>query len=148
MAKEPPTVSELRKAAADTDQKIDAAVEAVLADLATETYPLAKGWTLNLVETLRTNTRVRGAHQRRGRLGTQHGPDRDPIGAPGEGMSEDEPHSSRMDGRDPGGRNGSRLRGLQARRLGRGGPVRPGVDCPREPAFLVAEPASSQSVKK
>ncbi len=58
MAKEPPTVSALRKAAADTDQKIDAAVEAVLADLATETYPLAKGWTLNLVETLRTNTRA------------------------------------------------------------------------------------------
>lgn len=58
MAKEPPTVSELRKAAADTDQKIDAAVEAVLADLATETYPLAKGWTLNFVEKLRTNTRA------------------------------------------------------------------------------------------
>lgn len=58
MAKEPLAVSELCKAAADIDQKIDAAVEAVLADLATETYPLAKGWTLNLVETLRTNRRA------------------------------------------------------------------------------------------
>ncbi|MGU3403366.1 hypothetical protein [Methylobacterium brachiatum] len=49
MAKEPPTVSELRKAAEVTDQEIDAAVDAVLADLATEAYPLAKGWTLDLV---------------------------------------------------------------------------------------------------
>ncbi|WP_182180191.1 hypothetical protein [Methylobacterium radiotolerans] len=51
-------VSELREAAADTDQKIDAAIEAGLADLATEVYPLAKGWALNLVETLRANTRA------------------------------------------------------------------------------------------
>ena len=58
MAKEPPTGSELRKAAEITDQEIDAAVDAVLADLATEAYPLAKGWTLDLVETLRTNTRA------------------------------------------------------------------------------------------
>ena len=36
MAKEPPTVSELRKAAEVTDQEIDAAVDAVLSDLATE----------------------------------------------------------------------------------------------------------------
>ncbi|MGX9981100.1 hypothetical protein [Methylobacterium fujisawaense] len=53
-----PTVSELRKAAEITDQEIDAAVDAVLADLATEAYPLTKGWTLDLVETLRTNTRA------------------------------------------------------------------------------------------
>ncbi|KNY24549.1 hypothetical protein [Methylobacterium sp. ARG-1] len=58
MAKEPPTVSELRKAAEITDQEIDAAVDAVLADLATEAYPLAKGWNLDLVGTLRTNTRA------------------------------------------------------------------------------------------
>jgi len=58
MPKEPPTVSELRKAAEITDQEIDAAVDVVLADLATEAYPLAKGWTLDLVETLRTNTRA------------------------------------------------------------------------------------------
>ncbi|WP_043385515.1 hypothetical protein, partial [Methylobacterium sp. UNCCL110] len=58
MAKEPPTVSELRKAAEVTDQEIDAAVDAVLADLSTEAYPLAKGWTLDLVATLRTNTRA------------------------------------------------------------------------------------------
>ena len=58
MAKEPPTVSELRKAAEITDQEIDTAVDAVLADLVTEAYPLAKGWTLDLVETLRTNTRA------------------------------------------------------------------------------------------
>ncbi|GAN52474.1 hypothetical protein ME121_6620 [Methylobacterium sp. ME121] len=36
MAKEPPPVTELRKAAEVTDQDIDAAVDAVLADLATE----------------------------------------------------------------------------------------------------------------
>ncbi|MBE7158330.1 MAG: hypothetical protein INR62_07830, partial [Rhodospirillales bacterium] len=58
MAEEPATVSELRRAAEVTDQKIDAAVDAVLADLATEAYPLAKGWTLDLVEILRTNTRA------------------------------------------------------------------------------------------
>jgi len=32
-----------------TDDEITAAVDAVLADLATEAYPLAKGWTLDLV---------------------------------------------------------------------------------------------------
>ncbi|MGN8095996.1 hypothetical protein [Methylobacterium sp. 22177] len=58
MAKEPPTVSELRKAAEVTDQEVAAAVDAVLADLATDAYSLAKGWTLDLVETLRTNTRA------------------------------------------------------------------------------------------
>ena len=58
MAKEPPPVSGLRKAAEVTDQEIDAAVDAALADLATEAYPLAKGWTLDLLETLGTNTRA------------------------------------------------------------------------------------------
>ncbi|MGH1570260.1 hypothetical protein ACRAWG_05840 [Methylobacterium sp. P31] len=53
-----PTVSELRKAAEVTAQETDAAVDAVLADIATEAYPLAGGWTLDLVETLRTNERV------------------------------------------------------------------------------------------
>jgi hypothetical protein len=58
MAKEPATVSELRKGAEISDDEINAAVDAVLADLATDAYPLAKGWTLDLVETLRTNTRA------------------------------------------------------------------------------------------
>ncbi|WCS26387.1 hypothetical protein LOK46_06010 [Methylobacterium sp. NMS14P] len=58
MAKEPPTVSELREAAEISDDEINAAVDVVLADLATEAYPLAKGWTLDLVDTLRTNTRA------------------------------------------------------------------------------------------
>ncbi|MDH2311405.1 hypothetical protein [Methylobacterium brachiatum] len=44
-----PTVSELRKSSDVTDDEITAAVDAVLADLATEAYPLAKGWTLDLV---------------------------------------------------------------------------------------------------
>nr|WP_244435445.1 hypothetical protein [Methylobacterium sp. B34] len=52
------TVSELRKAADVTYQESDAAVDAFLADLATEGYPLAKTWTLDLVETLRTNSRA------------------------------------------------------------------------------------------
>ncbi len=30
----------------------------MLADLATESYPLANGWVLDLVETIRTNTRA------------------------------------------------------------------------------------------
>ncbi|MBN6822506.1 hypothetical protein ACXR8U_06485 [Methylobacterium radiotolerans] len=55
MAKEPATVFELRKAAEVTDQKIDAAVDAVLADLVTKGCALAKGWILDIVETLRTN---------------------------------------------------------------------------------------------
>ena len=38
-----PTVSELRKAARISDDEINAATDAVLADLATEAYPLAKG---------------------------------------------------------------------------------------------------------
>lgn len=44
-----PTVSELRKTSDVTDDEITAAVDAVLADLATEAYPLAKSWTLDLV---------------------------------------------------------------------------------------------------
>ncbi|MDF2599920.1 MAG: hypothetical protein K0Q54_2743 [Methylobacterium brachiatum] len=44
-----PTVSELRKTSDVTDDEITAAVDAVLADLATESYPLAKGWVLDLV---------------------------------------------------------------------------------------------------
>ena len=44
-----PTVSELRKTSDVTDDEITAAVDAVLADLATEAYPLTKGWTLDLV---------------------------------------------------------------------------------------------------
>jgi len=53
-----PTVSELFKAKEVTDHGIDAAVDAMVAELATNAYPLAKGWTLDLVETLRTNTRT------------------------------------------------------------------------------------------
>jgi hypothetical protein len=44
-----PTVSELRKTSDVTDDEITPAVDAVLADLASEAYPLAKGWTLALV---------------------------------------------------------------------------------------------------
>jgi hypothetical protein len=44
-----PTVSELRKTSDVTDDEITAAVDAVLADLASEAYPLAKGWVLDLV---------------------------------------------------------------------------------------------------
>jgi hypothetical protein len=44
-----PTVSDLRKVSEVTDEEITAAVDAVLEDLASEAYPLAKGWTLDLV---------------------------------------------------------------------------------------------------
>ena len=47
-----PNVSELRKTSDVTDDDITAAVDAVLADLATESYPLAKEWTLDLVAAL------------------------------------------------------------------------------------------------
>lgn len=47
-----PTVSELRKTSDVTDDEITAAVDAVLADLVTEAYPLAKGWTLDLVSAI------------------------------------------------------------------------------------------------
>ncbi|MBA9063363.1 hypothetical protein GGQ91_002758 [Methylobacterium fujisawaense] len=56
-----PTVSEFRKAAEVTDQEIDAAVDAVPADLATDAYPLAKGWSLDLVETIRTHAHAADA---------------------------------------------------------------------------------------
>ena len=46
------TVSDLRKVSEVTDDEITAAVDAVLADLATESYPLAKGWRLDLVAAL------------------------------------------------------------------------------------------------
>ncbi|MCJ2092275.1 hypothetical protein MKK67_07170 [Methylobacterium sp. J-072] len=49
MAKETPSVSDLRRISDVSDDEITAAVDAVLADLATEAYPLAKGWTLDLV---------------------------------------------------------------------------------------------------
>jgi hypothetical protein len=44
-----PTGSELRKTSDVTDDEITAAVDAVLADLASEAYSLASGWTLDLV---------------------------------------------------------------------------------------------------
>ena len=58
MAKEPATVSELRKAAEVSDQETDAAVDAVLADVATEAYSLAKCWDLDFFCTLKTNERA------------------------------------------------------------------------------------------
>ena len=42
-------MSDLRKISEVTDDEITTAVDAVLADLAAEVYPLAKGWTLDLV---------------------------------------------------------------------------------------------------
>ncbi|SFL82069.1 hypothetical protein [Methylobacterium pseudosasicola] len=51
-----PTVADPFKSKSVTDEEVDAAVDAVLADLATESFPLAKGWTIDLVETIRTNT--------------------------------------------------------------------------------------------
>jgi hypothetical protein len=56
-----PTVSELRKAAEISDQEIDAAVDAVLEDLASEAYPLADGWTLDLVGAIAGNKAARDA---------------------------------------------------------------------------------------
>ena len=53
-----PSVSELRKAAEISDAEIDAAVDAVLADLAAEAYPLAKGWSLDLVGTIKANAQA------------------------------------------------------------------------------------------
>ncbi|MCJ2102494.1 hypothetical protein [Methylobacterium sp. E-046] len=79
-----PTVSELRKVAEISDQEVDAAVDAVLAHLATEAYPLAKGLTLDLVETIRTYERAAEALKTEGRLEAEHGPDRDLARASGE----------------------------------------------------------------
>jgi len=56
MAKEPATVSELREAAEVSDQEIDAAVDAVLADLATEAFPLTEGYALNLTAAVQSST--------------------------------------------------------------------------------------------
>ncbi|WP_313900795.1 hypothetical protein [Methylobacterium sp. J-077] len=42
-------MSDLRKVSEVTDDEITAAVDAVLVDLTSEAYPLAKGWTLDLV---------------------------------------------------------------------------------------------------
>ena len=50
-----PTISELRKAADVSDQEIDAAVDAVLADLWTDVFSLTDGWTIDLVEAMRIN---------------------------------------------------------------------------------------------
>ena len=58
MVKEAPTVAELRRAAEASNQEKNAAVDAVLAGLAAESYPPAKGGTLERVETSRTNTRA------------------------------------------------------------------------------------------
>ncbi|MBP2493623.1 hypothetical protein ABID82_005786 [Methylobacterium sp. PvP062] len=55
MAKDPPTVSELFKSKAVTDDEVNAAVDAVLANLATLAYPLTAGYALDL------NTAVRGS---------------------------------------------------------------------------------------
>jgi hypothetical protein len=43
-----PTVSELRKAAEVSDQEIDAAVDAVLANPKVSSFKLASGWVLDL----------------------------------------------------------------------------------------------------
>ncbi|KOX57815.1 hypothetical protein ADL19_09565 [Streptomyces purpurogeneiscleroticus] len=51
-----PTVSELHKAAEVTDQETDAAVDAVLADLATEAYPLTDGYALDLHAAVQART--------------------------------------------------------------------------------------------
>lgn len=44
-----PTVLELYKSAAFSDQAIDPVVDAILTDVATGAYPLLKGWTLDLI---------------------------------------------------------------------------------------------------
>ena len=53
-----PTVSDLRRISEVTQREITTAVDAVLADLTTEAYPLAKGWALDLFEMVRTNEQV------------------------------------------------------------------------------------------
>jgi len=59
--------------------EIDVAVKALLAGFAIESYPLAKDWTCNLVETLRTNALPK---DQQGGLETQLDPHRDRAGAP------------------------------------------------------------------
>lgn len=56
MAKAPRTVTEFRKAAEISDQEIDSAVDAVVADLATEAYPLTDGYTLDLNAAVQAST--------------------------------------------------------------------------------------------
>jgi hypothetical protein len=51
-----PTVSELFKSKVVTDDEVDAAVEAVLADLATAAYPLAAGYALDLNAAIQAST--------------------------------------------------------------------------------------------
>jgi hypothetical protein len=56
MAKDARTVTELRKAAENSDQEIDATVDAVVADLATEAYPLTDGYALDLNAAVQAST--------------------------------------------------------------------------------------------
>jgi hypothetical protein len=51
-----PTVSELFKAKVVTDDDVNAAVEAVLSDLATESYPLTDGYALDLKAVVQAST--------------------------------------------------------------------------------------------
>ncbi|MCJ2061064.1 hypothetical protein MKL09_31670 [Methylobacterium sp. J-048] len=53
-----PTVSDLRKISEVTQGEITAAVDAVLADLKTEPYPLQRGWVLDVVEMVGANEQV------------------------------------------------------------------------------------------
>jgi hypothetical protein len=56
MAKEPATVSELFKAKAVTNDEVNTAVDAVLANLATEAYPLTAGYALDLNAAIQAST--------------------------------------------------------------------------------------------
>jgi hypothetical protein len=56
-----PTVSELYKAKAVTYGDVSAAVDAVLADRASEAYPLVKGWTIDLVGAVASHKGARDA---------------------------------------------------------------------------------------
>ena len=58
MAKEIPSVGDLRRKSEVTDDEITAAVNALLASLATEAHPLAKGWSSDLVEIVCTSEQV------------------------------------------------------------------------------------------
>lgn len=51
-----PTVSELFKAKAVTDDEVNAAVNAVIADLSTEAYPLTAGYALDLKAAVQAST--------------------------------------------------------------------------------------------
>jgi hypothetical protein len=56
-----PTVSELFKSKDVTEEEINAAVDAVLADLTNQAYPLAKGWILDLVGAVATHKAAQDA---------------------------------------------------------------------------------------